>query len=226
MPTIPIFAPQKRTLLSYLNQNIRFNYWPKVQKFCPGGGIGRHAGLKILWPEMAVRVQVPPRVPWLLRNIVCSLSLCVAAQTNCTFVASIILKIFKLPLLAQFSFHPTVVRFVNGCMKSQDTSCTVRMIFSQKILSPHSQLNKCLNPQNVLPFFLSLPLPEKLRCDRPILCTCSQPEVYKLTSKLQSNFFIRHRTVKDYNLARFDHFILFRFTYKSTHWFVAGAYYF
>ncbi len=29
---------------------------------CPGGGIGRHAGLKILWPEMAVRVQVPPRV--------------------------------------------------------------------------------------------------------------------------------------------------------------------
>ena len=157
---------------------------------------------------MAVRVQVPPRVPWLLRNIVCSLSLCVAAQTNCTFVASIILKIFKLPLLAQFSFHPTVVRFVNGCMKSQDTSCTVRMIFSQKILSPHSQLNKCLNPQNVLPFFLSLPLPEKLRGGRPILCTCSQPEVYKLTSKLQSNFFIRHRTVKDYNFARIDHFTI------------------
>ena len=29
---------------------------------CPGGGIGRHAGLKILWPAMAVWVQVPPRV--------------------------------------------------------------------------------------------------------------------------------------------------------------------
>src|SRR5690606_29004911 len=29
---------------------------------CPGGGIGRHAGLKILWPVMVVRVQVPPRV--------------------------------------------------------------------------------------------------------------------------------------------------------------------
>ena len=29
---------------------------------CPGGEIGRHAGLKILWLEMAVRVQVPPRV--------------------------------------------------------------------------------------------------------------------------------------------------------------------
>ena len=29
---------------------------------CPGGGIGRHAGLKILWPVMAVRVQVPPGV--------------------------------------------------------------------------------------------------------------------------------------------------------------------
>ena len=29
---------------------------------CPGGGIGRHAGLKILWPVMAVRVQFPSRV--------------------------------------------------------------------------------------------------------------------------------------------------------------------
>ena len=27
------------------------------------GGIGRHEGLKILWPVMAVRVQVPPAVP-------------------------------------------------------------------------------------------------------------------------------------------------------------------
>ena len=27
------------------------------------GGIGRHEGLKILWPVMAVRVQVPLRVP-------------------------------------------------------------------------------------------------------------------------------------------------------------------
>jgi hypothetical protein len=25
---------------------------------CPGGGIGRHAGLKILWPAMAVSVQL------------------------------------------------------------------------------------------------------------------------------------------------------------------------
>ena len=31
-------------------------------KGCPDGGIGRHEGLKILWPEMAVRVQVPLRV--------------------------------------------------------------------------------------------------------------------------------------------------------------------
>ena len=30
--------------------------------FCPGGGIGRHAGLKILFAVMQVRVQVPPRV--------------------------------------------------------------------------------------------------------------------------------------------------------------------
>ena len=28
----------------------------------PGGGIGRHAGLKILWAAMLVRVQFPPRV--------------------------------------------------------------------------------------------------------------------------------------------------------------------
>ena len=27
-----------------------------------GGGIGRHEGLKILWPETAVWVQVPPAV--------------------------------------------------------------------------------------------------------------------------------------------------------------------
>ena len=27
------------------------------------GGIGRHEGLKILWPVMAVRVQVPLAVP-------------------------------------------------------------------------------------------------------------------------------------------------------------------
>ena len=26
---------------------------------CSNGGIGRHEGLKILWPVMAVRVQVP-----------------------------------------------------------------------------------------------------------------------------------------------------------------------
>jgi hypothetical protein len=29
---------------------------------CPGGGIGRHAGLKILWLVIVVRVQVPPGV--------------------------------------------------------------------------------------------------------------------------------------------------------------------
>ena len=29
---------------------------------CPGGGIGRHAGLKILWIVISVRVQLPSRV--------------------------------------------------------------------------------------------------------------------------------------------------------------------
>ena len=28
---------------------------------CSGGGIGRHAGLKILWAEMSVRVRFPSR---------------------------------------------------------------------------------------------------------------------------------------------------------------------
>ncbi len=28
-----------------------------------GGGIGRHAGLKILWAEMSVRVRFPSRAP-------------------------------------------------------------------------------------------------------------------------------------------------------------------
>ncbi len=30
--------------------------------FRSSGGIGRHAGLKIQWAVMSVRVQVPPRV--------------------------------------------------------------------------------------------------------------------------------------------------------------------
>ena len=30
----------------------------KIFQNCPGGGIGRHAGLKILWPAMAVTVQL------------------------------------------------------------------------------------------------------------------------------------------------------------------------
>ena len=33
---------------------------------CPGGGIGRHAGLKILWLVIAVRVQLPSRVQALI----------------------------------------------------------------------------------------------------------------------------------------------------------------
>ena len=35
---------------------------------CPGGGIGRHAGLKILWPLKAVRVQLPSRVQSLMSD--------------------------------------------------------------------------------------------------------------------------------------------------------------
>ena len=32
----------------------------KLKYFCSSGGIGRHAGLKIQWVVMPVRVQVPP----------------------------------------------------------------------------------------------------------------------------------------------------------------------
>ena len=38
-----------------------------------GGGIGRHEGLKILWPVMAVRVQVPPAVPRIRKRASASL---------------------------------------------------------------------------------------------------------------------------------------------------------
>lgn len=34
-----------------------------------GGGIGRHEGLKILWPETAVWVQVPPAVQQKKRGV-------------------------------------------------------------------------------------------------------------------------------------------------------------
>jgi hypothetical protein len=40
----------------------------KTQSVCPGGGIGRHAGLKILWIVISVRVQLPSRVQSLMRN--------------------------------------------------------------------------------------------------------------------------------------------------------------
>lgn len=43
---------------------------------CPGGGMGRHAGLKILWPVMAVRVQLPSRV------LVCSSRFCKIRTLN------------------------------------------------------------------------------------------------------------------------------------------------
>ncbi len=35
------------------------NIWSILRFSCRDGGIGRHEGLKILWPEMTVWVQVP-----------------------------------------------------------------------------------------------------------------------------------------------------------------------
>ena len=38
-------------------------------KECPGGGIGRRAGLKILYAAMHVRVQVPPGAHFNARSV-------------------------------------------------------------------------------------------------------------------------------------------------------------
>ena len=38
---------------------VRFMYIIIINDKSRDGGIGRHEGLKILWPVMAVRVQVP-----------------------------------------------------------------------------------------------------------------------------------------------------------------------
>ena len=46
--------------LDYESRDIGSN--PLQNTKCPGGGIGSHAGLKIQWAEMLVRVRVPPRV--------------------------------------------------------------------------------------------------------------------------------------------------------------------
>ena len=36
---------------------------PRYEAICYRGGIGRHPGLKILYPEMGVRVRVPRVAP-------------------------------------------------------------------------------------------------------------------------------------------------------------------
>jgi hypothetical protein len=41
---------------------------PLHYSMCPGGEIGRRRGLKILFPETGVRVQVPPRAPKYLQT--------------------------------------------------------------------------------------------------------------------------------------------------------------
>ncbi len=53
--------------MCFLDKNeVKVAYLEKIYYFCTAftkagrdGGIGRHEGLKILWPEMAVWVQVP-----------------------------------------------------------------------------------------------------------------------------------------------------------------------
>ena len=45
-----------------LGSRVRVSFSALSLKGCSNGGIGRHEGLKIPWPVMAVRVQVPLRV--------------------------------------------------------------------------------------------------------------------------------------------------------------------
>ena len=52
-----------------LSSNFAAGFGENPTKSCRGGGIGRHEGLKILWPVMAVRVQVPPAVPRVKKKI-------------------------------------------------------------------------------------------------------------------------------------------------------------
>ena len=51
---LPTFATANAEIAQLVEHNLG--------KGCPDGGIGRHEGLKIPWPVMAVRVQVPLRV--------------------------------------------------------------------------------------------------------------------------------------------------------------------
>ena len=69
MLKLPTFAPVNAEIAQLVEHNLA-----KVRvassslvfrsslKGCSNGGIGRHEGLKIPWPVMAVRVQVPLRV--------------------------------------------------------------------------------------------------------------------------------------------------------------------
>ncbi len=41
-----------------------------MHSVCRNGGIGRHEGLKIPWPVMAVRVQVPLAAPFEIRFLI------------------------------------------------------------------------------------------------------------------------------------------------------------
>ena len=49
----------KKTKKNDWNLRICIFYRTFAPILCRDGGIGRHEGLKILWPVMAVRVQVP-----------------------------------------------------------------------------------------------------------------------------------------------------------------------
>ena len=73
MLKLPTFAPVNAEIAQLVEHNLA-----KVRvassslvfrsslKGCSNGGIGRHEGLKIPWPVMAVRVQVPLRVEFFI----------------------------------------------------------------------------------------------------------------------------------------------------------------
>ena len=81
----------------------------KDYHFCRDGGIGRHEGLKILWPETAVWVQVPLAV---LRN---------KKESTCKFTCEVFSFWLLQVLRGTYVESPTLVFFMQVPLLNQST---------------------------------------------------------------------------------------------------------
>ena len=61
LPSLKLWQSGTQEILRY-RISLKGYVLNDIESFHPGGGIGRHAGLKILWLVIAVRVQLPSRV--------------------------------------------------------------------------------------------------------------------------------------------------------------------